>query len=118
MRLLLDELFPPAIAVQLRRHGHDAATVQELGLTGASDEVVWERASGEDRILVTENARDLVPLAQASVTRGRHHPGLIVTSNRSLPRHRGGGIGSLVLALLRLAEEAPDLHDRTEWLAP
>ena len=118
MRLLLDELYPPVIAAQLRRHGHDAISAQELGLSGMSDEGIWARTIAEDRVLITENARDLVPLAQAEAARTGSHPGLVVTSNRSLPRHREGGIGPLVRALSRLAESAPDMRGRIEWLAP
>ena len=76
------------------------------------------RRTSERRHLLTENARDLIPLAQAALERGDHHPGLVVTPNRSLPRHRGGGIGPLVTALARLAGESRDLRDRIEWLAP
>lgn len=118
MRFLLDELYPPAVAEQLRRHGHDAVSVQELERSGTSDKDLWSQVVQDDeRVFVTENAKDLVPLAQSVLERGGHHPGLVVTSNRSLPRHRDGGVGPLVTALARLAEQSTDLRDRIEWLA-
>ncbi len=118
MRLLLDELYPPAITEQLARHGLDVVDVRDLDLAGSSDALVWARAQQLHRALVTENARDFIPLASAAVASGRHHWGLVVTSNRSLPRHRGGGVGSIVLAVVRLAGTRTDLRDRTEWVAP
>lgn len=37
----------------LREHGHDAVHVCELGLRAAEDEVIFERAAMEDRVLLS-----------------------------------------------------------------
>ncbi len=52
MKLLLDEMWPLAIAVELRRRGHDVTAVAErLDLRGQPDEVIFAtaRADGERR---------------------------------------------------------------------
>jgi predicted nuclease of predicted toxin-antitoxin system len=53
MRFLLDMNLPPAMADWLRTEGHDAVHVLEAGCGGSSDHEIFERASAEDRILVT-----------------------------------------------------------------
>ncbi|MBI4579926.1 MAG: DUF5615 family PIN-like protein [Planctomycetes bacterium] len=53
MNFKLDEHLPAEIAGDLRSVGHDAATVQQLGLAGSSDSVLLARARDEGRILLT-----------------------------------------------------------------
>ena len=53
MRFLVDNPVSPLIAAALRREGHDAVHVLDYGLQAASDIVVFERASQEERIVVT-----------------------------------------------------------------
>lgn len=82
MRLLIDEMFPAAVAEHLRRLGHDAVSVHEVsGLRGMPDDVVLDRAVRSDRVLVTENWVDYAPL-----TSGRSHPGVLVLLKSRLPR--------------------------------
>jgi predicted nuclease of predicted toxin-antitoxin system len=56
VRLLLDENLSPAHAARLRKAGHDAAAVLDVGLGGAADEVVRQFALREQRMLVTIDA--------------------------------------------------------------
>jgi predicted nuclease of predicted toxin-antitoxin system len=56
--LLLDEMYPPALARQLRDQGHDvlAALDLEVGLSSRSDEDVLAWAARCDRCVVTGSA--------------------------------------------------------------
>jgi predicted nuclease of predicted toxin-antitoxin system len=53
MRLKLDENFNVSLAVWLRSLGHDAETIRDEQMSGASDEQVFAAAAAEDRCLVT-----------------------------------------------------------------
>jgi predicted nuclease of predicted toxin-antitoxin system len=55
MKLKLDENLPVTLAVRLREIGRDADTVRDEGLTGQSDETVWDAAQREGRLLVTQD---------------------------------------------------------------
>ena len=119
MRLLVDELYPPAIAVALRARGHDALMVQESGhhLRGEPDDVVLAAAADQRRALVTENSRDLVRIHHRFVADRRPHFGLILTSNRSLPRHRTDVfIRAAVRALDELLQRRPGDDDTSPLL--
>ncbi|MDE3074827.1 MAG: DUF5615 family PIN-like protein [Chloroflexota bacterium] len=64
MRLLLDEMYAPAVAAELRVRGYDVASVHDRAhahLAGASDSDVLAAALREERTLVTENIRDYRP---------------------------------------------------------
>lgn len=118
MRLLLDEHYADEIAERVRERGHDAVTVFERGLKGSEDEALLVLCATERRALVTNNVRDFVPLARAWGAAGREHGGLLLTSDASLPRHRGG-IGPLVQALAAVMDAHPgelDLADQVRWL--
>ncbi len=53
MRVLVDNPVSPLIAEALRSGGHDAIHVLDYALQAASDTVIFERASKENRIIVT-----------------------------------------------------------------
>lgn len=121
MRLLLDEMYTPAIAVELRGRGHDVLSVHESSepeLAGAPDDKVLAAAQAEQRALVTENVRDYRPLETALLTGGGHHAGIVYTSNRQFPRGHPATAGRLVLALDALLRDRPSLSDRSVFLAP
>ncbi len=56
MRFLIDNALSPALAALLQQAGHDAIHVRELGLQHADDEVIFERAAAEHRIVVSADA--------------------------------------------------------------
>lgn len=118
MRLLLDEMWPPDIAEQLRRRGHDVAAVAERpDLRGQPDGAVFDAAQLEQRAVVTENIPDYRPLAAERLRRGESHHGLIFTSDRAFPRGDARTAGRLVSALDELLDAGGYLVDREHWLA-
>ena len=119
MRLLLDEMYAPAIAAELRARGHDVISAHDPGHalpTGASDADVLAAAQRDERTLVTENVRDYRPLESALLADGSHHAGLVYTTNRQFPRGDPATMGRLVRALDALLRAAPDLRDGSIFL--
>ena len=53
MRFLVDNPVSPLIAEALRQSGHDAVHVLDYGLQAAPDDAIFERASHENRIVIT-----------------------------------------------------------------
>lgn len=93
--LLLDEMYPPSLAGQLRDHGHDvvAALEVEVGLSSKFDDDVLAWAARNNRCVVTENVRDFARLASTT-----SHAGIIFVSSQRFPRTRSGLI-RLAMAL-------------------
>lgn len=58
MRLLVDEMFPPAVCASLARLGHDALHVRQGGVDARPDPEVAALARLERRVLVTENVKE------------------------------------------------------------
>ena len=86
-RLLLDEMFSPAIAAELSGRGIDCrAVAADLSLRSRSDLEVFEAARDEGRIIVTNNGPDFESLRRAHEAVGNAVPGLIYTCDASFPR--------------------------------
>jgi hypothetical protein len=97
LRLLLDEMYPPAAAEQLRQRGVDAIAVKEsAALSGLSDDDLLVRATADQRVLVTENIPDFAILGRAG-----EHIGIVFCHPRRFPRDRNS-VGRLVAALVAL----------------
>lgn len=74
MKFFIDECLSPRLARFLNDQGIDALHPLDVGRRGEADHRVLARCVAEDRIIVTENARDFRGL----VGRVDMHPGLII----------------------------------------
>jgi predicted nuclease of predicted toxin-antitoxin system len=100
--LLLDEMYPAALAEQLRARGRDVVSVHDPDyqhLEGVPDAEVFAAALAADRALVTENVADFRPLETDALGRDAPCPRLIFTTNRQFPRGQAATVGRLVRAL-------------------
>ena len=109
MKLLLDEMYPPTIAEQLRDRGHDAdAVTGRSELRAIADADLFALAQGEQRTVVTEDVADFSAIADDHDQRGRTHFGLVIVTSGSYPRSSSGTIGRMVTELDRLLGEHPE----------
>ena len=116
MRLLLDEMWPPAAAEALRERGHHAMAVAEHPeLRTKPDAVIFEWALREGWAIVTEDVADYRTLAAKAREDGHEAPAFVFTSPHSWPRGRQPMIGRLVTALDALLREPPALASEY-WL--
>jgi predicted nuclease of predicted toxin-antitoxin system len=113
LKLLLDEMYPRALALTLRTAAIEATTVVEIGLAGGSDPEVFATAVAEGHVLLTENVADFARIASEHVVAGRHHPGVLIALSGRFSR-RPDGIGAIALAVRAVADE--NLEDRLVYL--
>ena len=111
IRFFMDEDVYGAVAPALRRASIDALSTREAGRGGESDESQLDWASKENRALFTFNVAHFTALHAARIAQGRHHAGIIVSSQRP--------VGEVIRRLLRLASalEAEAMRDRLEFLS-
>jgi predicted nuclease of predicted toxin-antitoxin system len=112
MKLLLDEMYTPTIAEQLRARGHDAASIHDPEyrmLEGEPDNEVWAAAIADDRALVTENVQDFRRVEVNALAHGQPVARLVFTTDRQFPRGDPTTLGRLVSALDALLAAEPDL---------
>ena len=74
MKFLIDQAVSWRVAQELRAAGHDAIHVRDIGLANADDSVVLDRASNEQRVILTQDT-DFGTLLAAS---GKLRPSVIV----------------------------------------
>jgi predicted nuclease of predicted toxin-antitoxin system len=118
VKLLLDEHYANEIAVGLRAGGYDAVTISERGLNGTDDEPLLAIAASEDRALLTNNARDFIPLVERWAVSGEDHGGLLLTSDSSMPRGKNS-VGLYIETLRALMDANPGigaLANQVRWL--
>ncbi len=112
--ILLDEMYPPALARRLRDDGHDVVAVldEEVGLASKSDDDVLAWAARNNRCVVTENVSDCNRLASS----GAAHCGIVFVLAQRFPRTSSGlvRLGDALHALL-LSKQLPG-HDGVVWL--
>jgi predicted nuclease of predicted toxin-antitoxin system len=102
VRFFVDECLSPALARRLNELGFDAFHPLDVGRRGELDHTVLRRCVEEDRILITENARDFRGL----IGRIDIHPGLVI-----LPSISRAGTLRLMDAVLRFLGQQPDPRD-------
>jgi predicted nuclease of predicted toxin-antitoxin system len=114
LRLYADHIVDERFSVDLRRNGFDLILAREVGNQLLSDEehLVW--ATAQNRVILTHDRKDFIPLAKAWALAGREHTGVILSAQpgEDIP------YGALLRRLLRLLDSftAEDMHDRVEWL--
>jgi hypothetical protein len=114
VKLLIDEMYPAALADGLRAVGINATTVAAVGLAGHSDAEVFKAAILSGSVLLTENVGDFTQIAAEHNTAGGHHPGLLIALSSRFSR-RPAGLTPLSEAIHAVAQEP--LDDRVVYLA-
>ena len=117
MKFLIDEMVSPTVARHLTDLGHDAQHVRDLGLAGRPDGEVLDRATAEDRVVVTENAVDFVALLDAATSAGLVTVPVVLALKRTLPAGAGAMAHELAKRLARWADQHPDPYRHVHWLS-
>ena len=55
MRWIVDAQLPPALAHLLRRRGHEAEHVEDVGLRHSGDDAIWRHAMENGAVIVTKD---------------------------------------------------------------
>ncbi len=98
LRLLLDEDSQAQLLVKLlTTAGHDVLTINKIGLTGCTDDVVLDYAIQENRILLTHNCDDFEELHQANPS----HSGILAVY-RNANRFKNMDFKAIVNAIANL----------------
>jgi hypothetical protein len=119
LKLLIDEMFSPLVAAELRARGHDAVAIKERDEWQAlSYPEVVALGRAEQRAVVTANLRDFRPLhAELVATGGEGHTGMVfVPTSFRLTR---AATGQIVAALEARLNEYPgdeDLANGATWI--
>lgn len=81
MRLYLDAdiTASPFLAATLRQRGFDVVSAVEAGNSDLGDVEQFHYAIAQQRVLLTFNIKDFVPLARALYAEGQPFPGLVVS---------------------------------------
>jgi predicted nuclease of predicted toxin-antitoxin system len=117
LKLLLDEMWSPHVAEQLRSRQHDVSAVAERAdLRKQPDEVIVAAALREGRAIVTEDRRDYRMLRRLAIDVGEEFPWLIFTDNATFPRGQPRTVGRVVVALDTLLSADPVLESGELWL--
>jgi len=119
VRLLLDEMLSPAIAGELRAHGHDVEAIKEHAEWWAYDDPqVLDLARRERRVIVTDNLVDMRPLHYEAIAPGGSGDyGMLFIPGGY--RRRRADTGRIVTALAEKLDAYPDerdLADGEDWL--
>jgi hypothetical protein len=114
--LLLDEMFSPKLAEELRVRGHKVVSVAERPeMRAMPDEEVFAWAAVHGCWLLTENVKDFQPIKLEALATSAATAGLLFTSSRRFPRSRN--INPLIEALdAWLTNGPPEPPQLEDWL--
>jgi hypothetical protein len=116
VKLLLDEMYAPAIAVALTERCLDVVAVAaDAGLRGTSDADLLVHAATQQRALVTENIPDFMALATQWISEGWAHAGLILANPKKHDRATRSYPGNLVAALDQFLSDPPIQGESWIW---
>lgn len=102
LRLLLDECIGQrALADLLKTAGHDVVRVVDALEPGVDDGAVFDLAQEEARVLITYNAVDFRPMAQA-----KKHAGLVLIYQANAPSDMN--VQQIADAFCNVAQTYPD----------
>lgn len=102
MKFLIDNALSPEIARALRKAGHDAVHVRDLGLAAADDSTILDHAAAEDRSVVSADTDFTTILAQRATAK----PSVVLFRRRTERRPAN----QVALLLANLAAIADDLE--------
>lgn len=114
MKWLVDEMFPRTLAGRLTELGHDAVSVHDVGLAGATDDDVFELAVAQDRLIVTENFADFALLLERRVSGDAPCVPVVFVRKSNFPRG-GGLVARLATHLNGWASHHPDPYIGAHW---
>lgn len=105
MKLVLDEMWTPVIAIELRKLRYRAIAINEREhsgrYAGLPDDEVFARAQEDRCTVVTDNIPDFEKARLDWQATGREHYGVIYALNPPFNRHRGDAvIGQMIMALV------------------
>jgi predicted nuclease of predicted toxin-antitoxin system len=83
VRWLLDERLPRTLVQQLTELDHDAVSVHDVELAGATDDDVFELAVHQERLIVTENIADFARLLEERQNSGAACVPIVFVRKRS-----------------------------------
>jgi len=119
VRLLLDEHYASEVASALRDRGYDVIAVTERqDLRRRMDIAILVAAAEAGRVVVTEDAKDFMPIGLRRLPSRQPHWGIVLVSPHAFPRSRNG-FGLLIRALDALLIDHPgdnDLVGDVIWL--
>jgi hypothetical protein len=101
------------LAPALRLRGYRAQSAAEAGNLHVSDEAQLSYAAAQGMAILTYNAQDFIPLAQAWFRAGREHAGMILSEQFSQRQ-----FGELLRRVLRLLDSltAEEMHNQILFL--
>ena len=103
MKLLIDNALSPVIAEELTAAGFDAVHVRELGIQHASDEIIFDRAAADGRVVISADTDFGTLLALRKV----QHPSVVLW-RRSEPRRPKPQAKMLADVLRRVESDIDD----------
>jgi hypothetical protein len=120
LKLLLDEMFSPLVAAELRARGYDAVAIKErTEWQSLSDPEVVALGRSARRAVVTVNLRDFRPLhAELVAAGGEGHAGMVfVPTSLRLTRAATGHIVAALEAALADHPGDEDLANAETWIS-